>query len=170
MTAGRVKPDDPHPARDETPPPSNAARANKASRVRMATRRRFQRRRGSRAANVTVGGIHGAGAWFRACCATVVMVTVLLAGLLPGVSVGGAKVAVAPGGSPLALKLMTPLNAPPLGVTVSVYCTGLPPVTVCAVEVVVTVKSEVTAASPVPVRVVVCVGVAELSVTVMEAL
>src|SRR5579863_8012591 len=58
------------------------------------------------------------------------MVITVGAPALPGVTVGGLKVAMAPGGSPLADRVTTLLKAPPTGGTVTLIATEPPSVTV----------------------------------------
>ncbi len=97
------------------------------------------------------------------------MVMTVLAEELPGDTEAGAKLAVAPVGRPVAVNETVPAKVPPVAVTTRLYCAALPPMTVCGAVLLVMVKSEVGMAVPVPVREVVWVGVAELSVTVMVA-
>lgn len=63
-----------------------------------------------------------------------VNVTVTVAGLEPGVTLGGLNEHAASDGSPLHEKVMALVNAPFCGVTVSVAVAGVPRMTVMLVE------------------------------------
>jgi hypothetical protein len=97
----------------------------------------------------------------------VLMVSVDVAGELPGVTEAGVKDAVAPAGSPLAENVTVLENDPLTGVTEMVKLAVPPRVTVCEVLVELTVK--LGAAVPVPLRVTVWGEPAALSATLRAA-
>jgi hypothetical protein len=86
-----------------------------------------------------------------------VVVTVMVELPVPGTDVG-ANVAVAPAGSPLALKTTVSVK-PPLGVMVAVYEVLLPAATVCEAGDAVIVKSPTTGAFTTRLTDAVCVSV-----------
>ena len=83
----------------------------------------------------------------------------------PPVIDAGAKLALAPAGSPLALRLTVPVK-PPLGVMVVVYVVALPAWTVCDAGVALTAKSPTTGALTTRETEAVCVRVPSLPVIV----
>jgi hypothetical protein len=72
------------------------------------------------------------------------MVITVGAPALPGVTLGGLNVAVAPGGSPEAESVTTLLNAPPSGGTVIFTVTAPPGATVTGVVGAVTANAVIT--------------------------
>jgi hypothetical protein len=72
------------------------------------------------------------------------MVITVGAPALPGVTVGGLNVAVAPGGNPEAERVTMLLNAPPSGGTVRLTVTNPPGATMTGVAGPVTVKAVIT--------------------------
>ena len=83
----------------------------------------------------------------------------------PPVTEAGAKLALAPVGSPLALRLTVPVK-PPLGVIVEVYVVALPACTVCDAGVALTAKSPTTGALTTSETEAVCVSVPSVPVIV----
>lgn len=83
----------------------------------------------------------------------------------PLVIEAGAKLALAPAGSPLALRLTVPVK-PPLGVMVVEYEVALPACTVCDAGVALMAKSPTTAAFTTSETEAVCVSVPSLPVIV----
>lgn len=79
--------------------------------------RKNRTRAASAAAGGAIGNLNGRR---EAVTSESLMVSVVLAGLEPGVTVGGLKLADAPVGSPVTAKLMAVSNAPFCGVAVMV--------------------------------------------------
>src|SRR5580658_1988817 len=113
----------PQPARPKRPATTSTARSRERVRFRRSTRRKSA----PAPANASSGSV-------RVLCAVVVGVTTVMvtaADDAPGTTAGGEKLAVAPAGKPLALRVTAPVNGAPCEPTVRPKIADEPAITVC---------------------------------------